>query len=261
MNNLDIKPEYRARPATLTIVNRSRRYFVPGVVDPLWSVTQHNSVIEKGGLVQGGLKRVGEHVKNRLMAMEKGNTPGEDGYEAYLDKMIAWAKRNVWGTSADDGTATHAIIEAWLTGQPTPEYPPDVMERIEPAVRAGKQVVEGLGIEIMAIELPIWHPEHLYAGTIDMVAKIRSELFILDWKRAKDLYEDNTYQVAAYAQALRKQLVGEPEVGAIVVRLPQEPDQGYETRMVEVEPAFTIYLAAKNLHEALQANKKGVWVK
>ena len=163
--------------------------------------------------------------------------------------------------AADDGTATHALIEEEYTGI-TYDFTDEVRERVAPAVEAAKEVIRVLGIEIIALEYPIWHPDHYYAGTIDLVGRTSygGGLLVLDWKRAKALYKEHSYQVAAYAKALSKQLVGEPDVAAVVARLPRTPDEDHETRLVNVDNAFNVFLAAKDLHETMaKYPPKQVW--
>ena len=108
-----LKTEFDGIRCELVKAGRGHRYRVDGEIDLMVSVTTHLGIIDKsGGLLGAAQKRIGERIQERLLAVEKGNAPGEDNYQAYLEEVIAWAKANVWGTAAEDGTAAHAMIAA-----------------------------------------------------------------------------------------------------------------------------------------------------
>lgn len=105
--------------------------------------------------------------------------------------------------SAEEGTMVHEAVEAILLGQ-NPEIP----EIISPAVGAFRSFLEAKDIEVAPenVELRIHHPEHRYAGTIDVVARINGKLGVLDIKTSQAIYRDYNLQTAAYVEALLDEL-------------------------------------------------------
>ena len=55
--------------------------------------------------------------------------------------------------------------------------------------------------EILDVEVSVYHPELLYAGQVDCVARRGSSLLVMDWKSGKGIYKDYAAQVAAYIMA------------------------------------------------------------
>ena len=132
---------------------------------------------------------------------------------------------------------------------------PDIPDPLVPAVRGALAFVRDYQLEMVASEVSIWHPQHHYAGTVDLVARNKAgELVVADWKRSKGLYPEHAYQVAGYAKAVNHLHGGTSK--ACVVRLPLRQDEHYEFRKVDIEPAFQVYLAAQALW---WATKEEVW--
>ena len=244
-------PEYQARTVEMVERRRQHLYRVDGVEEMLPSVTTVLKVIDKSVPMMGWARRKAyESVAAALT--EYGPPDDNEDYGIWCDRIIGVARKPPKRTAADDGTDTHALIAAVLNhGSPL------VPEHLRPAVQGAQEMISDWRLEVLATELPVWHPEGLYAGTIDSVARdADGRLVIMDWKRAKSIYPEHGYQLAAYASALEA-LTGETVASAIVVRLPQEPPTGYEARVVENRKAgLETFAASMRLWRAL---RKEIW--
>lgn len=105
------------------------------------------------------------------------------------------------------GTALHARIEEWATDPfREPEPAADPLDPWWSSVVRALALVE----EPLLVEAPVWHAEAGFAGTIDLLARIRGgRLCLFDWKTARrgkrrDWIRDYEIQVAAYAGAIRR---------------------------------------------------------
>ena len=151
----------------------------------------------------------------------------------WVADVMAGAKDRIYRTkdsAADAGTDAHELIAAILQGGS-----PIVPDALRPAVQGAQEMLADYRLSPVSIERLVWHPSQQYAGTIDLVARdADGRLVVVDWKRAKGIYPEHGYQVAAYADAIEA-LTGEPVASAYVVRLPQDGqgDLHYEVRAVE----------------------------
>ncbi len=116
----------------------------------------------------------------------------------YREVGMAGAK-TISEKSAEEGTLVHQVAEAILLGD-NPEIPP----AIAPAMGAFHSFLEAKDIQVERenVERRILHPEHRYAGTIDVVARINGKLGVLDIKTSQAIYRDYNLQTAAYMEAL-----------------------------------------------------------
>lgn len=137
------------------------------------------------------------------------------GKKAALDYVKQARFRDSEG-KGDRGTIVHAAIEAYVDGKPIDK------DAVQEALEA-KAVPEGLwkatygmidGVreflfdyepEVAWSEATVYSREHQYAGTADLIARIRIGDSILpaiiDIKTSKSIYNDTAMQLAAYARA------------------------------------------------------------
>lgn len=131
-------------------------------------------------------------------------------------KWLKAARYDSAGVKADRGTVVHLAVEAYLAGKPLTrdELNDQLKERRVPeemwkgsaAMLAG--VMEFLfdeEPEILWSESTVYSREHRYAGTADMIAKMRVrgtiQPVILDIKTSKDIYDDVCLQLCGYGRA------------------------------------------------------------
>ena len=218
------------------------------------------------------------HVLSRLMQVESGNAPGEDNYASYLNDLVNEAQEIASNSpdwqdylkelaahgraedtrGRDEGTATHRLIEEALTGVKVDDIGDEMRDHLAPAVDAAGEIFNGLGLRMVAAEPTIWNPDYHYAGSIDFLGESeQGDLCILDWKRAKTLYDNYSEQVSAYAAALMT-LTGR-RVRAFVCKLPHPDDGDHYYKEVCIPEAFKMFYAAFERYQT-QSNKPSVWL-
>lgn len=265
---IELLPEYRDITVTQVKRGRGHRYKVegPGVKHELSSVTTFLNIIDKSGPLLPWARRVAvEKMVDRLLAIEPGNLPGEDDYEPYI-REIAEEARKQDTTGRDEGAAAHALIEEQLTGR-APDFPisQEMREKVHDMVEGGVDVLYSSRLAIEAVEFPIWHPQYLYGGTIDLITRDPEDrLVVVDWKRSAKRYPEHGTQVVAYRAALIALTGLDPEqVRAFVIRLPRDhtepPADGAYVRRQDLDKLFGRFILAKGLHQNVNDKEITVW--
>jgi hypothetical protein len=100
--------------------------------------------------------------------------------------------------SAREGTMVHEAVAAIAAGRHDVKIDP----LIRPSVDAFDEFLRNNNVEPLLIEERVVHPDHGYAGTVDMVARINGVVGVLDIKTGKRIYRDYGLQTAAYVRAV-----------------------------------------------------------
>lgn len=129
-------------------------------------------------------------------------------YNTYIYDGIRYAHREISREAQSIGTDVHKWIELRIRskmngGQLLVEYPKDVETPMQNfhkwLVMAEQRGIEWLGSE-KKVYSKIWN----YAGTIDALARINGELYVIDFKTSAKIYKDYYLQVFGYAQAVHE---------------------------------------------------------
>lgn len=103
----------------------------------------------------------------------------------------------------DRGTRIHGTLESVLRREPYDVHPDDVA-----AVEGARAWLNQSGVTPIEVEAFLIHRELGYGGTVDLIADIAGETWLLDWKTSKsvawpsgEVYSDHRLQLAAYANA------------------------------------------------------------
>lgn len=110
-------------------------------------------------------------------------------------------------TAMDRGSRIHGAIESILRREPA-----EVDPRDEPAVEGARtwlnQQVREHGFRPLEVEAFLIHETLGYGGTLDLIAELDGEVWLLDWKTGKsvadpkgNVYRDHRLQLAAYEHA------------------------------------------------------------
>lgn len=123
-------------------------------------------------------------------------------YRFYAEAESFKASQAITEKSAAEGTLVHEAVEAIFLGQR-----PEIDPLIAPAIKAFEQFLQSKNIQTAPeyVERQIFHPEHRYAGTIDVLALIDGKFGVLDIKTSQAIYRDYNLQTAAYMAALKDQ--------------------------------------------------------
>ena len=125
--------------------------------------------------------------------------------------------------AAARGTGVHNILEALARRQKVSreQLPEDARPWFDGALAAWQE----LEPDAVEVEQIICHPEHVYAGRYDLVARIGGRLTLLDWKtssRAR-VFKEAHYQARLYAMA-RERCGLEPVEQLLIVGIGPEGD-------------------------------------
>lgn len=106
------------------------------------------------------------------------------------------ARWEIRDTAALNGTRIHDLAWDLVTGAEV-----DVPEEYVGSVTAVARFMDRWHVEPVARERPVWHPDHGWAGTFDLLAGMGDTLWLLDWKTGRAIYPEAALQLAAYAHA------------------------------------------------------------
>jgi len=211
---------------------------------PIPSVTTILRVVDKSGPLTGWAKRVTAEAAIDHRAELDGwvEIGGRDGAVALLTK----AASTVTERAATTGTDIHRLAEAITRGLDVV-----VSETQAPYVAAYRAFIRDFEPEFLAAEEMVCSVTHRYAGTLDAIARIAGETWLLDYKTSRGIYPETALQLAAYGAA---EFIGRPGTAqrfAIPAidrsgMLHLRPD-GYELVPFDLDCAFEAFLAAKAL--------------
>lgn len=183
-----------------------------------------------------------------------GKQTGEGCQEAY---KLLWNSR--WAKSqkaADLGTYIHEAIEAYVLDKPHGDWPDDAAPYLENAV----SFLTEFGVLVEMVEASIFNRTQKYAGTLDMIATINGERWLIDFKTGSGVYPEAALQMAAYAHA---EFIGKPDRSeelmpridhAAVIHL--RPD-GYKVIPVKVtEAVFQYFMYAREVFRWCEFDQK-----
>lgn len=158
-------------------------------------------------------------------AVENAERLIEDREAGKSDAAVKWL--TTLSTSAmDRGQRIHATLEAILRREPVEVFPDD-----EPAIAGARAWLNETKVRPIAVEAYLLNPKAMlvhdqrgeevwlgYGGTLDLIAEIAGETWLLDWKTGKsvawpngEVYSDHRLQLAAYAHAEFLAKTGDPE--------------------------------------------------
>ena len=176
---------------TLKFSEKAHRYWCDG--KPIPGVT----TLIKGGLPSPALvywsaKSVAEYVADNADHVEQLRTMGRAPMVAAL-KSVPWEARD---QAAIRGTDVHTLAEDLVAGREVavPEHLADYVDGYVAWLDLWQP-------EPIWTERPVANRRWWYAGKPDIVCRIGSDVWLLDWKTARGIYGDNAIQTAAYANA------------------------------------------------------------
>jgi hypothetical protein len=219
-------------------------YYLDGK-GPITSVTTVLKIVDKSGPLIGWAKRVTAEAALRH-ADELGKWIEDFGNDGAVS-MLTKASNVIRDKAANAGQEIHGYAEAIAKGQEV-----EVPEDLSPFVNALLQWMKDFEPEYLAAEEMVYS-RHGYAGTLDAIVRIAGEVWLLDYKTSKGVYEETALQLAAYGAADFIGRAGDPnryEIPAVqqygVVHIRPE---GAELVPFDVTGAFEAFLAAKRLAE------------
>ena len=164
--------------------------------------------------------------------------------QAIMYDGIRYAHKEISREAQNIGSDVHRWIELWIKfkihgGSAVAEYPYNVRVPMENF----HKWVESREIEWVASEKKIYSKFWNYAGTIDALAKINGELYVIDFKTSAKIYKEYYLKVYGYAQAVHEMVNDDSNKDypkGMIVRLDKENDKFQEVAF-ECEPRVFHY--------------------
>lgn len=172
----------------------------------------------------------------------------------YLPKGIGyyrWLAQHGWDESqalmeeaGERGTIIHKAIEMLLLGKLL-SFDTVVTDRQLnadewEAVMSFVAWFEAIKPVVLSTEKTVFHPQDLYAGTIDLICEIKNKLWIIDFKTSQDVWPSHKIQLSAYNRALEsKYNIGILQVGYRKTKA--------KYKFTEIEPCYDLFLAAHTI--------------
>jgi hypothetical protein len=226
------------------------------VFSPLPSVTTVIGVIDKSGPLVGWAKReVSNAALRNLDVLSKMTaTAGPESAARWLATIPGYQR----DTAADIGTRIHRLVEQLARGAE-----PEVTAEEAPFVDGYRQFLAAFRPRFLAVEEMVCSLRHRYGGTLDAVAVIGGETWILDVKTGAGIYPETALQLAAYGAA---DFIGRPGTPRRF-RLPRASRFGVVhvrpegARLIEYRVdrgTFAAFLEARQLYTWQQGPAKSV---
>lgn len=139
----------------------------------------------------------------------------KDG-EAKALKYLKGARYDAKEAKADRGTIVHAAVESYLDGKPMSKddltdalaearVPRSLWKGAAGMVAAAMEFLFELEPKVLHSEATLYSREHGYAGTADLVVKMRvgksTRHVIVDFKTSPRIYDETGLQLCAYSRA------------------------------------------------------------
>jgi hypothetical protein len=153
------------------------RALLPADAIECWSVTEILKLLEKPGLTYWFQQQVARTAWNRRTALD---ALTEREATQLLLKRDNWTQDHEL-SDAQCGSAVHAALEAHTLGDV-----PDVHPEAQPFVKQFYAWLDAVQPEYQAAEATVFHPELLYAGTLDALARIDGQLWLIDYKTTRN---------------------------------------------------------------------------
>lgn len=191
-------------PKNATTSRNGRTYTWPGD-DPVIEYTSVTTILSGGvpkpALPNWAAKSVAEWaVANHEQVGDIIESEGKIEAVRIL-KGKPWSQRD---KAADLGSRCHAAAEAYVLGQPMPEWEDDV----KPFMAAFCAFLEDHSPVYELTEATVYNRKYGYAGTLDFIAHIGGKLVLGDIKTGKGVYGEVALQLAAYRYA---EFIGLPD--------------------------------------------------
>jgi hypothetical protein len=158
------------------------------------------------------------------------------------------------------GKLGHLYVEAQLTKREvTMPSSPEDKKVVESVARAFEAFMEDWTPEIIEAEKVLYSKAHNYAGTCDLVCKIKDKLIVLDWKTTNvsrynpdGIYATYFAQLGAYSLAY-EEMTGEKVGELYIVNLPKDGGDYKLKRLEDLGQSKTdcqaYFLALKSAYE------------
>ena len=180
--------------------------------------------------------RVGNEVAEEIM-----NSAGDRGSMIHdlLENLINGADIDLTKMASRDAHLAYNGFGGWLA-----EYQPKFLKLKDFNLAT-------YGKSKLGTEFTVASEEYKFAGTVDLLCEIDGEVWIVDFKTSKGVYDSHMLQITAYQQAFEEMTGIKPRRG--ILHLKNTTKKGYQfvekieiaKREVEMEDYMHVYELAK----------------
>ncbi len=197
------------KPSIQGVVRTPRHLYYFNGEGPWPGVTSVTGILDKPALTRWHREQVAQaaivHAERLIEDRDRGEI---DAAVSYLLNL-----RDEGTFGRDRGTRIHAALESVLRREPYELDPRD-----EPAIAGARLWLNENHIRPIEVEAFLINDAQGYGGTVDLIAEIGGEIWLLDWKTSKSVawpdgrvYDEMRLQLAAYSHAGFIAKVGDPE--------------------------------------------------
>lgn len=226
-------------PLAVEQLDGSRIYRNPRTGEEAPSVTSVLAMINKPGLQGWATRKSGEYADRHWEDLAQLPSPER------VDAIRLAGEREASAARAT-GTAVHELIESWMKGIPhenSPEISGHVTQFLNFLIKMKPVFTEN--------ETTVWSHRHRYAGTLDAIAIMGADRWMLDIKTGRSIHGENAVQLAALAGAdfiirddgTEEELPVMNFLGVLHIR----PRSWHLYAVNEREENFSAFLAARRL--------------
>ena len=158
--------------------------------------------------------------------------------------------RSVRDDAAGVGTLAHYLIMCDLKHEKADisEYSPQDLERAENCLLKYWEWEKQNKPQPILIEQALVSEKLGFGGTIDCLAKVGNEFWLVDYKTGKAIYPEMIYQLAAYKALLSEHnhIINQ----ARILRIGRNDTEGFEEKQfINLDRAFELFLCCKRIYE------------
>lgn len=181
----------------------------------------------------------------------KATSPTPPGLMAWYAKHGFEEANKLRDDAAERGTQMHILFERYMSGQHVDMS--SLSEFHAKALMSFDQWVKDYEVQPIAVEVLLHSDLHGYAGTADLVCKIKNDEYVLvDFKSGSSVYDDYAVQLAMYQTAWNELAIDNdmPQVTGVYNWLPKDwrksptytfKDQSHQTTVNEIECRCRLY--------------------
>ena len=100
--------------------------------------------------------------------------------------------------------------------------------------------------KFLSSEITVVSKEYGYAGTVDCVAEIDGQVWIIDWKTSQNIWPEMEIQISAYKNALCEMKKTTKDVKLAVLQVGYKRNKNYY-KFTEIDDQFELFLAARSI--------------
>ena len=145
--------------------------------------------------------------------------------------------RKARDSAADVGTLAHAMIMSHLRKEELDlsEYSPKDVDQAQNCLIKYWDWEKQYNVKPALIEFPLIHDVLGFGGTLDLLAEVNHELWLVDYKTSKGLYTDMLMQVGGYYLLLIENHYEPKQVR--ILRIGRSEDEGFEEKVLTLKEA------------------------